>query len=167
LKTAAATISANPERSRGRAPIQALALSRKQQLSLRLNQIIDAVLLAFSLLSAHTVQFNLSGFDRIVQTAPFDAFLWLMVPISTCGPLLLDLHGLYNFRPQKNALQSLGEISQALLWLGVLTAGCSIFFRLDINSRSVLVLFVIISALTLMVKERSADSFRTLSLIRH
>ena len=76
---------------------------------------------------------------------PFKFYLWLIVLIIPFGPLLLDLQGFYSFPLQKTFLKSLTQIAQALLWLGVLTAGCSIFFRLNINSRSVVLLFALFS----------------------
>jgi exopolysaccharide biosynthesis polyprenyl glycosylphosphotransferase len=141
--------------NRGKAaPRQAVILSRKQELSLQLNQLGDTVLLVFSLWAAHTLQLYLGQFGGIMQSAPSAAFLWLIVPIVALGPLLLESHGYYNLALQKSVLKSLWEISEALLCLGGLVAGCALFFRLNINSGFLLILFSVISAGILLIKAR-------------
>jgi exopolysaccharide biosynthesis polyprenyl glycosylphosphotransferase len=152
-------ISADREQSREKARRQTIILGRKQELNLQLNQLIDAVLLVFSLWCAHTLRLYLGQFDWIVEIEPFDAFLWLIALIMPLGPLLLDLYGFYNFPLQKSALKCLGQISRALLWLGVFIAGCSIFFKLNVHSRSVLMLFAIISVVVLLIRERISFAY--------
>jgi exopolysaccharide biosynthesis polyprenyl glycosylphosphotransferase len=149
-------ISAHHEQSREKARRQTVILGRKQELNVQLNQLIDAVLLVFSLWCAHTLRLYLGQLQLhwILEIEPFDAFLWLIALIMPLGPLLLDLHGFYNFQLQKSALKCLGQISRALLWLGGLIAGCAIFFKLNVHSRSVLVLFAIISVVVLLIRER-------------
>jgi exopolysaccharide biosynthesis polyprenyl glycosylphosphotransferase len=129
-------------------------LGRAQEFNLQLNQIIDAVLLVLSLWIAHSLRLGLGRIDGIVAIEPFSAFQWMIALIMPFGPLFLDLQGFYHFPLQKKALKSVGQIAQALFWLGVLIAGCAIFLRLTIHSRSVLILFGVISAAALVVKER-------------
>ncbi|MBV9392606.1 MAG: sugar transferase [Verrucomicrobia bacterium] len=134
-------------------------LGRRQELNLQLNQLIDAVLLVLSLWGAHTIRGSLSGFQDLPEIEPFKAFLWLIVLIMPFGPLFLDLQGFYNFPAQKSVLKSLAQILQALLWLGVLIAGSAIAFRLNINSRSVLVIYAFLSSAVLLLKERIAVAY--------
>jgi hypothetical protein len=129
-------------------------LGRAQEFNLQLNQIIDAVLLVLSLWIAHSLRLGMGRIDGIVAIEPFSAFQWMIALIMPFGPLFLDLQGFYHFPLQKKALKSVGQIAQALFWLGVLIAGCAIFLRLTIHSRSVLILFGVISAAALVVKER-------------
>ncbi len=159
MNTRTVLVSAHREQPKEKAPLRTVILSRKQELYLQLNQVIDAVLLVFSLWSAHTFRLYLNQFYGIAEIEPFNVFLWLVVFIMSFGPLLLRLHGFYKFPLQKNALKSLGQITQALLWLGVLIAGCAILFRLDIHSRSVLILFAAISAVLLLIRERIALAY--------
>src|SRR4051794_2742683 len=97
----ATMISADRKQSREMARRQTLVLGRKQELNLQLNQLIDAVLLVFSLWCAHTLRAYLSQLGSIIEIEPFDAFLWLIALIMPLGPLLLDLNGFYNFPSQK------------------------------------------------------------------
>ena len=139
----------NSELSNGKTPRQAMILSRKEELRLQLNQLIDAALLILSLWTAHALGLRLGQ-----QSTSSAGFLWLVIPIVAFGPLLLDFRGFYNVALQKSVLKSLWEISEALLWLGALVATCAIVFRLDLNSRSVLLLFPVISAGILLIKAR-------------
>jgi hypothetical protein len=70
-----------------------------------------------------------------------NALVWLLVLVIPFGPLLLDLHGFYDCPLQKTILKSVRKVGLALLWLAILICGCAIFFRLSLNSRSVLLLF--------------------------
>jgi hypothetical protein len=129
-------------------------LGRRQELNVQLNQLIDAVILVLCLSGAHTIRDYLGNFDGVAMIEPFKSYLWMVVIIMPFGPLLLDLQGFYHFPLQKTFLKSSTQIAQALLWLGVLIAGCSIFFRLNINSRSVLIFFAVFSLIALLFKER-------------
>jgi exopolysaccharide biosynthesis polyprenyl glycosylphosphotransferase len=152
-------ISADREQSRERARRQRIILGRKQELNLQLNQLIDAILLVFSLWCAHILRLHLGQLHWVPQIEPFDAFLWLIALIMALGPLLLDLHGFYDFPLQKSVPKCLSQISRALLWLGTLIAGCSIFFQLNVHSRSVLILFAIISLVVLLIRERISVAY--------
>lgn len=147
-------VSAISEELRENGPRKPVVLGRKQELNLQLNQLIDALLLVFSLWSANLLRRYLGQFPGIGEVEPFSAFLWLTVLIMPLGPLLLEIRGFYNFPLQKSALKSFSQIAQALFWLGLVIVGCTVFFRLNINSRSVLMLFVAISAGVLLIKER-------------
>jgi exopolysaccharide biosynthesis polyprenyl glycosylphosphotransferase len=139
----------NSELIKVKTPRQAMILSRKGELRLQLNQLVDAALLIFSLWTSHALGLRLGQ-----QSTSSAGFLWLVIPIAAFGPLLLEFRGFYNVALQKSALKSLLEISEALLWLGALVATCAIVFRLEINSLSVLILFPVISAGVLLTKAR-------------
>jgi exopolysaccharide biosynthesis polyprenyl glycosylphosphotransferase len=137
----------------------ATALGRRQRFNLQLSQLIDAALLVLSLWLGHLLrQFLGERFPFIPEIDPFNMFLWLTVTMPF-GPLLLDLQGFYKFPLQKSMLKSLAQITQALLWLGGLIAGCAILFRFDIGSRAVLIFFGLISTVLLLIKERVVAAY--------
>jgi exopolysaccharide biosynthesis polyprenyl glycosylphosphotransferase len=140
-------------------PRKAVILDRKQELNLQLTQLIDALLLVFSLWSANFLRRYLGQVPGITEVEPFNGFLWLIVLIMPLGPLLLELQGFYNFRLQKTALKSFSQIARALVLLGLLIAGCAILSRLNVHSRSVLILFAAISAVVLLIRERIAVAY--------
>jgi exopolysaccharide biosynthesis polyprenyl glycosylphosphotransferase len=130
-------------------------LGHKQEIDIQFNQVVDAILLVFSLWIAHTLRWYIGvAFPAIPAIEPFNAFTWLIVIIMPFGPLFLDLNGFYHFPLQKSILKSISQIAPALFWLGVLVAGCTVFFKLNVNSRSVLILFGFIGLFVVLAKER-------------
>lgn len=130
-------------------------LGPRQEIDLQFNQLIDAVLLVLSLWVAHTLRRYVGEVcPGIPAIEPFNVFTWLIVIIMPFGPLFLDLNGFYQFPLQKSILKSTSQIAPALLWLGVLITACTVFFKLNVNSRSVLILFGFIGLLVLLIKER-------------
>src|ERR1700676_2136603 len=135
------------------------AFGRRQQFNLQLSQLIDAALLVLSFWLGHLLrQYLGERLAFIPEIDSFNMFLWLTLTMPF-GPLLLDLQGFYKFPLQKTVLKSLRQIVQALLWLGVLIAGCAILFRFDIRSRAVLILFGLISTVLLLIKERIVAAY--------
>ena len=129
-------------------------LGRRQQFNLQLSQLIDAALLVLSLWLGHLLrQYLGERFPFIPEIDSFNMFLWLTLTMPF-GPLLLDLNGFYKFPLQKSILKSLAQITQALVWLACLIAGCAILFRFDIGSRAVLIFFGLIGTVLLLIKER-------------
>jgi exopolysaccharide biosynthesis polyprenyl glycosylphosphotransferase len=135
-------------------------LGRKQEFDLQLNQITDAVLLVFSLWAAHLVRGHATLiFPNLPEIEPFKVFGWMIIIIMPFGPLFLDLSGFYLFPLQKSILKSIGQIARAMFWLGILIAGCTVFFRLYVNSRSVLVIFALFAIVVLLARERIAVAY--------
>lgn len=130
-------------------------LRGEQEIALQVSQVIDAILLVASLWVAHVLRWYLAElFTGIPRIDPFGAFAWLIVIIVPFGPFFLDLNGFYQFPLQKNSRKSASQIARALFWLGVLIAGCTVFCKLSVNSRSVLILFEFIGFVVLWAKER-------------
>ena len=130
-------------------------IGREQEIALQVSQVVDGMLLVASLGAAHVFRWYLGDrFPAIPQIDPFGAFAWLIVIIVPFGPLFLDLNGFYQFPLQKNSRKSASQLAQALFWLGVLIAGCTVFCKLSITSRSVLILFELLGFLVLWAKER-------------
>jgi len=132
-----------------------VATGRRTEFNILLNQIVDAILLVLSLWLAYVHRYELGQHISWVQPveAP-DAFVWLLWLVIPFGPLLLESQGFYEYPLQKTIVKSIRQASLALLWLAILICGCSIFFRLNLNSRSVLLLFGLIGTVALVIKER-------------
>src|SRR5580693_897501 len=104
-------------------------IGRQQQFNLQLSQLIDAALLVLALWLGHLLrQYLGERFPFIPEIDSFNVFLWLTLTMPL-GPLLLDLNGFYKFPLQKSVLKSLAQITQALVCLAFLIAGCAILFR--------------------------------------
>ena len=122
MKIDAATASAIRQDLTEYKPRKAVILDRKQALNLQLNQLMDALLLVFSLWSANLLRRYLGQIPGIAEVESFNGSLWLIVLIMPLGPLLLELQGFYNFPLQKTVLKSFGQIARALVRLGLLIA---------------------------------------------
>src|SRR6476646_6571155 len=130
-------------------------LARKQELNTQVQQLIDSFLLAFSLLLAHTLRFYSTQWFHLSKTIdPFGAYSWLLIVVMLFGPILLDLQGFYNSPIDKKKRRSVLQIFQAMLYLGVIVSACVIFLRLPLPNRSIPILFGLIAAVTLLIKER-------------
>jgi len=131
-------------------------LGRKQELNLQFLQITDGLLMVVAFWAAHALRFfggdtQLFGNKTI---GPFAEFQWLLFVILPFGPIVLELQGFYTNPLQKPVSKSLTQIAHGIFWLGLLIAGCAHFLRLDVPSRAVMPLFVVIAAGALLLRER-------------
>ncbi len=129
-------------------------LARKEEISLQLNQIIDSCLLALAFWLSWWLRFNAPEWIDTYRIAPFGEFLWVMAIVVPFTPLILEFLGFYTNPLQKSSLDSLRQMGQALLYLGVILGAGVIFFRLTAESRSVLIIFAAMAAVFLLVRER-------------
>src|SRR5450432_4405839 len=116
--------------------------ARKQEINLQLRQIVDGVLLMLTFWTAFALRFygaKWFGLERPIQG--FDAFHWMIFIIIPFGPIILEMQGFYNYPLQKTVNKTLSQMLRSVLWLGLLLGGCVIFFRLEVPSRSVLLIF--------------------------
>ena len=139
-------------KEKNRSPVP---LGRRTEFSIQLNQIIDATLLVLSLWLAYALRYELGQlFEWLQPVEAVNAFVWLVVLVIPFGPRLLEMQGFYEYPLQKTIIKSFRQVVLALLWLGILICGCAIFFRLSLNSRSVLLLFWLVGTVILVIKER-------------
>ena len=130
-------------------------IARKQEIRLQLNQLFDALLLGAAFWLSYGIRHNrLVVIDSLPEIPEFKYFLWMLAVIMPFGPFLLELQGYYNYPLEKTVWKSLDQMAKAGVWLGLLLGTAVIFLRLDVPSRSVLIIFGIIAPLVLLLKER-------------
>lgn len=138
-------------------------LGRKQELNLQFLQITDGLLMVLAFWLAHTLRFfggDLAIFNN-KPIGPFAEFQWLLFVILPFGPIVLELQGFYTNPMAKTLGKSLAQIARAIFWLGLLIAACSYFLRLEVPSRAVMPLFVVVAGAMLLVRERvTLERFR-------
>jgi exopolysaccharide biosynthesis polyprenyl glycosylphosphotransferase len=130
-------------------------LGRRQELNLQFQQITDGLLMSFAFWLAHTLRFIGAGsvlFDKPI--GPFADFQWLLFVIMPFGPIILEMQGFYMHPLQKTLAKSAQQLARGAFWLGLLIAACAYFFRLDVPSRAVMPMFVVIACALLMLRER-------------
>ena len=130
-------------------------ISHRHEINQQLLKIADAVLLGLTFWVAHFLRFNnMIILDRLVDIDAFPAFLWILALIVPFGPFLLELQGFYNHPHARSGWKSLHQIASAGVWLFVLIGAAVIFLRLQVPSRSVLILFAIFAPVVLLLRER-------------
>ncbi|HWL54834.1 MAG TPA: sugar transferase [Chthoniobacteraceae bacterium] len=130
-------------------------MGRKQEINLQFFQILDGVLLVLAFWLAHVTRYSMTDwFEMPWQIPKFDQFRWLLFIIMPFGPILLEMHGYYVHPLQKTFGRSLKQIARAAIWLGLIVGGSIVFFRFDIPSRAVVLLFALYAVVFLMVREQ-------------
>jgi exopolysaccharide biosynthesis polyprenyl glycosylphosphotransferase len=130
-------------------------LGRKQELNLQFLQIADGILMVVAFWVAHTLRFLGNDFPifNSKTIGPFADFQWLLFVILPFGPIVLELQGFYTHPLQKSVGKSLSQIVRTIFWLGLIIAACSYFLRLDVPSRAVMPLFIVIATGALLLRE--------------
>ena len=129
-------------------------LSRKQEISQQLNQILDGLILMVALYVGYALRrYQIIDFDVLPEIPPLEGFLWMFLVVALFGPLLLEMQGFYQYPLEKSLRRSLQQISYAGVWLGLILGGCVIFLKLSIPSRSAFLLFLALAPLGLLARE--------------
>jgi exopolysaccharide biosynthesis polyprenyl glycosylphosphotransferase len=130
-------------------------IAQRHEINLQLMKVVDALLLGALFWFAHFLRYNdMIILDRLVEIDPFPAFLWMLAVVVPFAPFFLELQGFYSHPQEKNGWLSLQQIASAGVWLFVLLGASVIFLRLQVPSRSVLILFGLFAPVALMGRER-------------
>ncbi len=129
--------------------------ARRREINLQLNQFFDAVLLGATFWLAHFARFHqLVILDNLWTIDGFSKFVWILAVIMPFGPFLLEMQGFYNYPLEKTVWKSLRQMVGAGFWLFVMLGSAVIFLRLDVPSRSVLLIFALCAPVVLLLRER-------------
>jgi exopolysaccharide biosynthesis polyprenyl glycosylphosphotransferase len=140
-------------------------LARKQEINLQLNEVLDAAILGGAFWLCHWLRFNgILKLDSSPEIPEFKYFAWVLAVLVPIGPFLMELQGYYHYPLEKTVWRSVTQIARAGLWLLVVIAACSFFLKLEIPSRSVILLFAIAAPAILIAKERLLISIHKRSL---
>jgi len=130
-------------------------LAHRNEINLQLLKVCDALLLGLTFWFAHFLRYNrVIVLDRIVEIDPFPSFVWMLAVIIPFAPFFLEAQGFYNHPQEKTAWNSMQKIAMAGLWIFVLLGASVIFLRLEVPSRSVLILFALFAPCVLMLREQ-------------
>ena len=142
-------------------------ISRRQELALQINQILDGLVLMLALYLGYALRsYGIIDFDLLPEIPPLSSFIWLFVVVGLFGPLLLEMQGFYQYPLEKSARRSLRQIAYAGVWLGLIIGGCVVFLKLGIPSRSAFLLFIVLAPLGLLAREAIYRDFRLRRLRR-
>lgn len=130
-------------------------LARRQELNTQFHQLIDSLVMALALFLAHALRFySTDWFHLSYAIDPFQYYEWLLLVVMPFGPIFLDLQGFYRSPLNKTLWRSFVQILRTMIYLSILVGACVIFLRLDLASRAVPLLFMLIATILLLTKER-------------
>lgn len=136
-------------------------ISRRQELSLQINQLLDALILVAALYAGYALRtLQVIDLDFLPEIPPLVSFLWLFLVVGLFGPLLLEMQGFYQYPLEKSLGRSLRQIASAGAWMGLILGGCVVFFKLGIPSRSAFLIFIVLSPAGLLLRETIYRDFR-------
>ena len=128
-------------------------MNRKQEISKDLSLIVDGLLMGCCLWISYVLRS--SGWIRLDLLNEIPAFsnsYWMLALIIPLSPLLLDLQRYYD-HPLTQRFDALFiKIIRAGFWLVLLISISSIFGRLEVPSRSVLILFLLLAPPLLLAR---------------
>lgn len=114
--------------------------------------ILDGLLLGGCLGLGHYLRIGPLGGELFGSIPEFSHSFWIMALIIPISPLLLDLHGYYQHPLSQRFESLLSKIARSGFWLFLFLGIIAIFGRLEVPSRSVLILFLILAPLVLMAR---------------
>ncbi len=128
-------------------------MNRKQEISKDLALIIDGLLLGVCLIICYFMRSSgLIRLDGLPTIPPFSHAYWMLGLIIALTPLLLDLQGFYDNLLTQRYESFFLKMARAGLWLILVISISSIFGKLEVPSRSVLILFLILSPVVLITR---------------
>lgn len=128
-------------------------MNRKKEISKDLSMIIDGLLMGVCLWISYSLRSKeLVRLDLLSEIPPFSQAYWMLAVIVPGTPLLLDLQEFYD-QPLSQKWESVfRKILRSGFWVVLLISISSIFGRLEVPSRSVLILFAVLAPMILMVR---------------
>ena len=128
-------------------------MNRKQEISKDLSLVADGLLLGLCLWVCYLLRISgLIRFDSLPEIPPFSHSYWMLGLIIPVTPLLLDLYGFYENHLTQRYEGFFHKMARAGFWLILIIGLSSIFGKLEIPSRSVLLLFLLFAPLILALR---------------
>ncbi len=111
--------------------------------------------MALALFAAHALRFySTEWFHLSYSIDPFRNYQWLLLVIMPFAPIFLDLQGFYRSPLTKTPWKSFVQILRTMIYLGIMVSACVIFLRLELTSRAVPLLFIVVATVMLLGKEQ-------------
>ena len=128
-------------------------MDRKQEISKELFMVADGLLLGACLWISYLIRSTgIFKIDLLSEIPSFSNSFWILLIIIPLSPLLLDLQSFYNHPLTQSLEQIFTKILRAGFWLVLTITIGAVFGRLEVPSRSVLILFLIFAPLLLILR---------------
>ena len=124
--------------------------------------IFDGLILGFCLWGCYQLRISeVIRLDQLGTIPEFSSHYWMLALIIPLCPLLLDLQGYYEHPLSQRIVSLLPKISKAGFWLIIAISITSIFGHLEVPSRSVLILFLLLAPPLLLLRLLITRKFLT------
>ena len=127
-------------------------MNRVQNISKDLQMILDGLVLGGCIVIGHFLR-SIPHVNSLYGEIPdISHSFWIMALVIPLSPLLLDLHGYYQHPLSQRYESLLASIIKSGFWLFLFLGITAIFGRLEVPSRSVLIIFVLLAPLGLLAR---------------
>jgi exopolysaccharide biosynthesis polyprenyl glycosylphosphotransferase len=129
--------------------------SKKREIHLQIYQVIDALLIGLTYWFCYELRSDgVFNVDIGGDIPAFERGIWILALCVPIGPVLLEFQGFYSYPLEKTFWKSFRQVLGAVAWLGLALGICAIFLRLEVPSRSVLLMFALCLPFVLLLRER-------------
>jgi exopolysaccharide biosynthesis polyprenyl glycosylphosphotransferase len=130
-------------------------LRKRQQISIQLNQLSDAVLLAVVFYAAHALREQMAIWWPLSwpMISPFRYYKWLYLIIIPLCPILLEANGYYNRPLTASARKTLWILLKSIGACALIVVAVMYFMQLTMLARGVILLFAALSVGALWAKD--------------
>jgi exopolysaccharide biosynthesis polyprenyl glycosylphosphotransferase len=130
-------------------------LGRRQEINLQLTELADSAILAASLWVAYVLRAYVlqSWFPELEIIPPFKDFFWVAAVLVPFTPIVLEARGFYTHLLHKTPVQSLHQLADTLVWMGMVIGAFVVFFRWEVPSRSVVLIQIPVAGALLLLRE--------------
>lgn len=130
-------------------------LGRRQEINLQLTELFDSVLLGFCLWFAHFVRSRLVPVfvEGLAEIPPFEDFYWVLAVVAPFGPIILEARGFYANLLNKPVGQSIRQMAEGVVIMGMIVGALMVFMRWQVPSRSVVLLASAFTLVALLMRE--------------
>lgn len=132
---------------------------RKREFLTQLYQLADAILLGAAFWLSHFLRSHgIVVLDFLPKIPPFSQGIWMLALLMPFGPLLLEGQGFYQPVHRNRLGVRLSQIFAAGVWMILLLGLCVIFLRLEVPSRSVLLLLAVLGPAFLLARDTVTEA---------
>jgi exopolysaccharide biosynthesis polyprenyl glycosylphosphotransferase len=128
-------------------------VNHKQEISKELLMVLDGLLIGGVLYGSYELRISgLIRLDLFNDIPPFNTFYWLLALIIPSCPLILDMNGFYKHPLSQRLDTQMPSIFKSGLWVVLLISFFSIFGRLEVPSRTVLLIFLFSAPIVMLLR---------------
>ena len=143
-------------------------LRNQRQIQTSINKVLDGFVFAISLWLAHKLRavLHFEVFGGTAEIAPFnEAYVWISILLLFVAPFVLDTQGFYARSAWPSRGQTTWPLAKASLMISLLIITVLFAFKIQLT-RSVILIFALLSIVLAWIKEEATMSWQRRRLTR-